>query len=153
MRRIIITVAAAGLALAGSAGVAAAGAPVVTGSGVGTITTIPAFEGDTVQMELSAQRFNIVHHSAGGGVFAHLTGYLDCVAGDGDAVVVTGVITAGADDLGVDPVGHRVSIAVTDGSPDTMAVDVSFFSGHSIPPCTSDPVLVLPVQHGNFTVR
>lgn len=141
------------LALLTSAGVAAAAGPAVTGSGVGTLSGAP-FDGDTVQTEVTAAgAFNIVHHTNGGGVFAHLSGYVDCATSDGHTAVLTGVITAGFDGFGVDPVGERVSIEITDGSPDTVALDVTFVSGHPIAPCTSEPLFVLPVERGNYHVR
>lgn len=151
MRR-LLTLTAAVTVLGAPAGVAAADVPVLSGSGASTLSGDP-FAGDLVTVELGGGRFNIVHHDADGGTFAHLQGYLDCTTGDGGSAIATGVITTGFDDLGIDPVGERVSIAVTDGDPDVMALDVSFFSGHPIPACTSDPVLVLPVERGNFTVR
>jgi len=155
MRRIITLLATLVLASIGSIGsfaVAGAAGPVVTGGGVGTIAGGP-FDADTVQIEIGAGRFDIVHHSSQGGVFAHLQGYVDCTSDGGGTAVVTGVITAGVDGLGVDPVGERVSIGIIDGAPETMALDVSFFSGHTIPRCTSDPVLVLAVDSGRFTLH
>jgi len=152
MRTFITLLAGLILGSLGSLGVAGAAEPVVVGGGVGTIADGP-FDGDTVQVELGAGRFDIVHHTSRGGPFAHLQGYVDCASEGGDSALVTGVITAGFDGLGVDPVGQRVSIGIIDGDPDTMMLDVSFFSGHTIPRCTSDPVLVLPVDNGNFTLH
>lgn len=140
----------------------ASGGSYVTGGGAGFIPeNSPVFAGDRVQLEVTARaqpngelvgHFNLVHHAADGRVSGHLTGYVDCLAVTGTVAVVTGVITAGFDPFDVDPVGHRVSWRVADGNPDEFAVDVDFFSGHTIAPCTSDPVLTFTVEEGNFRV-
>ena len=152
MTRKLMTLAAAAAALSASTGVAGASGPAITGSGASTLSGDP-FAGDLVTIELGGGRFNVVHHDADGGTFAHLQGYLDCTTGGAGSGVATGVITGGFDDLGIDPIGERMSFAVTDGNPDVVAIDVSFLSGHPIPACSSDPILVLPVERGNFTVR
>ena len=122
------------------AGVGVAGAtrvPSVTGGGAGPL------DSDRVQAELSARgtdsdakgRFNIVHHTPDG-VIAHLAGDVDCLAVTGYTAVVTGTITQGFDDLGIDPVGERVSLVIHDEIADSFDMDLSFVSGHAIPPCS-----------------
>jgi hypothetical protein len=98
-------------------------------------------------------RFTAIHYTAASRVFTQLQGTVDCLAVDGDVAVATGVITHGFAGIGVDPVGTRVSFRITDGEPDVFDVDLEFFSGHPIAPCTSDPILTFVVQQGNYTVR
>lgn len=122
----------------------------------------PVFPGDRVQLDVTARdlgdagakgRFTAIHHTAAGGVFTQLQGTVDCLAVEGDIAVATGVITHGFTGIGVDPVGTRVSFEITDAEPDVFAVDLEFFSGHSIAPCSSDPILTFTVQQGNYIVR
>jgi hypothetical protein len=145
---------------------ALAAAPVDAGSGASAAgggagffpQDAPAFAGDRVQLELTAHdagggRFNAVHHTASGGVFTHIAGYIDCLAVIGNVAVATGVITQGFAGSGVDPVGTRVSLRITDAEPDVFAVDLAFFSGHAIAPCSSDPILTWTAEQGNFIVH
>jgi hypothetical protein len=135
----------------------------VVGGGAGFFPDdSPAFPGERVRLDLTARdlgdarakgRFTALHYTAAGRVYTQLQGYVDCLAVDGDVAVATGVITRGFAGSGADPVGTRVSFRVTDGEPDVFAVDLAFFSGHSIAPCSSDPILIFTVQQGNFTVR
>jgi hypothetical protein len=90
-------------------------------------------------------RFNILHHTPDG-LFAHLAGDIDCLNIAGTTALVTGSITEGFDDLGIDPGGERVSLLIDDANPDTVAMDVSFVSGHPIAPCTADPTLAITVD-------
>ena len=94
-------------------------------------------------------RFNIVHHTPDG-VFAHLAGQTDCVAATGSTAVVTGTITEGFDDLGVDPAGERVSLVIYDHEVDRVDMDVSFGSEHAIPPCSAEPILTIEIDHGQL---
>ncbi len=129
-------------------------APSVTGGGAGPL------DSDRVQVELSARgtdsdakgRFNIVHHTPDG-VFAHLAGDVDCLAVTGSTAVVTGTITQGFDDLGIDPVGERVSLVIHDENADSFDMDVSFVSGHAIPPCSARPILSVLIDNGQLRVR
>lgn len=132
---------------------AAAEAPSVTGGGAGTFADGP-FAGDRVQLNVtSGGRFSIVHQSASGGVFAHLVGDIDCASVRAGSATLTGVITGGYDDVGVDPVGYRVSIHLTDGVPDTFGLNVQFLSGDELAPCTGSPQFVLPAEAGGFQLR
>jgi hypothetical protein len=152
-----MSVALATPVLAAAPGVANGGASAV-GSGAGFFSPDSAvFAGDRVQLELAATvagggRFNAVHHTSSG-VFTRLSGYVDCLSVSGNIAVATGVITEGVAGIGVDPVGTRVSLRITDGAPDVFDVDLEFFSGHAIAPCSSDPILSWSVEQGNFTVR
>lgn len=129
-------------------------APGVTGGGVGPL------DSDRVQVQLTASgtdgaargRFNIVHRTPEG-VFAHLAGDVDCLAVRGSTAVATGTITEGFDDLGIDPAGERVSLVIHDEHVDSIDMDVSFVSGHTIPPCTAQPILTVVIDDGNFKVR
>jgi hypothetical protein len=47
-----------------------------------------------------------VHHTPDG-IFAHLAGDVDCLSISGSTAVLTGTITEGFDDLGIDPIGER----------------------------------------------
>ncbi len=140
------------VAVGGSA--SATSVPGVSGGGAGRL------DSDRVHVQLNARgtdgtasgRFNIVHHTPDG-IFAHLTGDVDCVAFTGSTAVVTGTITEGFDDLGVDPVGERVSLVIHDEEVDTVDMDVSFVSGHAIPPCSADPILTIVIDNGQFRVR
>lgn len=97
-------------------------------------------------------RFNIVHHTRDG-IFAHLASDVDCLAVNGSTAVVTGIITECFDDLGVDPVGERVSLVIHDQEVDSIDMDVSFVSGHAIPPCSAEPILTVAIDNGEFKVR
>lgn len=135
-------------------GAGATPAPSVSGGGAG------AFDSDRVQVQLTGRgsdstasgRFTIVHHTPDG-IVAHLTGQIDCLAVTGSTAVVTGTITEGFDDLGIDPVGERVSLVVHDQEIDSVDMDVSFVSGHSIPPCAAQPILTVVIDDGQFKVR
>lgn len=136
-------------AIGGRAG--ATPAPSVTGGGSGPL------DSDRVQIQLTARgtasgRFSIVHHTPDG-IFAHLAGEVDCLAIIGSTAVVTGTITEGFDDLGIDPVGDRLSLVIHDGEIDSFDMDVSFVSGHTIPPCSAEPILTVMVDHGQLNVR
>lgn len=141
------------MAAAGPAGAGAAG-PSVQGGGSGPL------DQDRVGITISARgegtdatgRFTVEHHTPDG-LFAHLAGDVDCLSVSGSTAVVTGTIRNGFDGLGVDPVGERVSFRVTSGSGNEVGLDVSFFSGHAIEPCTADPVVVLTIGRGTFTIR
>lgn len=128
------------------------------GSGAGFFAVdAPVFAGDRVQLEITARdssggRFNAVHLTSSG-VFTRISGSIDCLAVSGDVAVATGQITEGVAGIGVDPVGTRVSFRISDGEPDVFDVDLAFFSGHQIAPCSSDPILTWAVEQGNFTVR
>lgn len=131
----------------------------VTGGGTAFFAPdAPAFAGDRVELNLTAREglggtFNAVHVMASGGVFTHIAGSLDCLAVSGDVAVATGVITEGFTGIGIEPAGTRVSLRITDGEPDAFAVDLEFFSGHVIAPCSSDPILTWSSVAGNFTIR
>ncbi len=139
--------------------VAAGSASAAPGSGVSGGGSGP-LDSDRVQLQLTAGvtdgtasgRFNIVHHTPDG-VFAHLAGEVDCVAVTGSTAVVTGTITEGFDDLGVDPVDERVSLVIHDEEVDTVDMDVSFVSWRAIPPCSADPILTIVIDNGQFRVR
>ena len=136
---------------------AAASGPSAQGGGAGFFAEdSPVFAGERVQLDLAAQsgggRFTAVHHTSSG-VFTRLSGSIDCLIVSGDVAIATGVITAGVAGIGVDPVGTRVSFRITDGNPDVFDVDLEFFSGHVIAPCTSDPILTWSVEQGNFSIR
>jgi hypothetical protein len=138
---------------------AAASGSSVNGGGSGFFPLDgPAFAGDRVQLEISARagqggRFNAVHNTAHGAVFTHIVGDVDCVSVEGNVAVATGVITNGFAGSGIDPIGTRVSFRITDAETDVFAVDLEFFSGHVIAPCSSDPILAFSVEQGNFVVR
>ena len=150
---------AAALALVPLAGVLPAAtatttiAPAVYGGGSGP------FEADRVHIALNARgqglaakgTFVIVHQTPDG-IFAFLTGQVDCLVVNGGNAIATGTITAGFDGLGIDPVGHRVSLAVHDINPDIVEMDVSFVSGHTIAPCSSTEILVIPFDRGGLRV-
>ncbi|MGH9153125.1 MAG: hypothetical protein ACRD03_12165 [Acidimicrobiales bacterium] len=137
-----------------AAGAGATPAPAVTGGGAGPL------DSDRVQVQLTARgtgssakgRFNIVHHTPDG-IFAHLAGDVDCLAVAGPTAVVTGTITEGFDDLGIDPIGERVSLVIHDEAVDRIDMDVAFVSGHEIRPCSAEPILTITIDHGNFQVR
>lgn len=134
---------------------AEAQAPLVSGGGAGYFPDeVPVFGGDRVEVTLVADasggRFTGVHWRDSGGVFAKVTGVVDCATTVGDTVVATGVITAGFHGTGINPVGERLSLAVT---ADSFAIDLGFLSGHPIAPCTSDPILALPVSQGGFRLH
>jgi hypothetical protein len=46
-----------------------------------------------------------------------------------------------------------VSFRLTDAETDVFAIDLEFFSGHVIAPCSSGPILTFSVEQGNFIVR
>jgi hypothetical protein len=125
----------------------------VHGGGSGPLDT------DRVDIELSARgqgatahgRFTIVHHTPDG-VFAHLSGDIDCLSIQGSRAIVTGTITEGFDDLGVDPKGERVSLVVHDEHQDVVDVDVSFVSGHHIDACVADPIATVVLDRGQLRV-
>jgi hypothetical protein len=151
-----VSVAIAAPALAATPSDAGGGAS-ASGGGAGFFAPdSPVFAGDRVQLELTANeaggRFNAVHHMSSA-VFTRISGDVDCLAVSGNVAVATGVITEGTAGIGVDPVGTRVSLRITDGAPDVFEVDLAFFSGHVIAPCSSDPILTWSVQQGNFSVR
>lgn len=87
------------------------------------------------------------------GIFTHLAGDVDCLAVTGATAVVTGTITEGFDELGIDPIGERVSLVVRDQPVDSVDMDVSFVSGHAIPPCSAEPILTVVIDDGEFMVR
>jgi hypothetical protein len=93
-----------------------------------------------------------VHHTPDG-IFAHLAGDVDCLSISGSTAVLTGSITEGCDDLGIDPIGERVSLVIHDGETDSVDMDVSFVSGHTIAPCSTQPILTVTVDDGQFKVR
>jgi hypothetical protein len=140
------------VAVGGGAG--AASGPSVTGGGAGSL------DSDRVHVQLSARgaqgathgRFNIVHHTPDG-IFAHLAGDIDCLAISGPTAVLTGTITEGFDDLGIDPVGERISLAIHDQETDSLDMDVSFVSGHAISPCSAQPIFTVTVDDGPVEVR
>lgn len=159
-RLLLHSLVAAALLLVGFAAPAhARAAAAITGGGSGSFSAdAPVFAGDRVQLEVTAResgsgRFNAIHLLASGGVFTRIEGVIDCLAVAGDVAIATGVVTAGVAGTGVDPVGSRVSFTIVDGNPDVFAVDLAFFSGHTIAPCTSDPILSWSVEHGNFQIR
>jgi hypothetical protein len=137
--------------LAPAANATSALSPSVYGAGSG-----PLEPADRVHVVVTARgagataqgRFTIIHQTPTG-LFAVLSGRVDCLAVNGAAAVATGTITSGFDGLGVDPVGHRVSIAV---DATTVELDVSFVSEHAIAPCSSDPVLAIALDRGAFRV-
>lgn len=153
-RRWVIAAMTFAAVVAGPTHAGASPAPSVTGSGSGPL------EADRVQLELTARgtgtdtdgRFTIVHHTPDG-VSAKLSGTVDCLGITDSTAVVTGTITHGFDDLGIDPVGERVSLVIHGGSQDSLEMDVSFVSGHAIPPCSADPILTVPLDRGVFRVR
>jgi hypothetical protein len=75
----------------------------------------------------------------------------------GHHAVATGVIASGFDGFGVDPVGHRVSIAIDDlgsSAADAVSLDVDFVSGpKTIAACQQPQLLTFSLQGGDFTVR
>jgi hypothetical protein len=119
------------------------------------------FETDTIYVTLAVRGegpaargvFRILHQTPTG-VFAHLAGDVDCLSEviPGILLVVTGTIRGGFDGLGIDPVGHRVSVVYGRGLRASLSLDVSFASGHTIPPCGGDPILAVPVEHGGFRI-
>lgn len=148
---VLVTVATA----AGSPGTAdASSTPSVTGGGAGSLG------GDRLQLQLSASgtgidadgRFNVVHHTPGG-LFARAAGTVDCLAVSGSSATVTGTVTRGSHSLGFDMVGVRVSIVVHDEEVDSFDMDLSFVSGHEIPPCAAEPIFSVVVDDGRFMVR
>lgn len=154
MRSLLAATACAAALLLGSVPTYA-GSPLVTGGGAAYFPDeVPVFGGDRVEVALVADasggRFTVVHWSDSGGLFAKASGVLDCATRVGDTVVATGVITGGFHDSGIDPVGQRISFAVT---ADSFAIDLEFLSGHPIAACTSDPILALPVSQGGFRLR
>jgi len=163
MRRLLAFVVGVVVLAVAAAPVGAEAVPSVTGGGAAFFPDdSPIFAGDRVQLDLTARdlggsaakgRFAAIHHTAAGGVFTQLQGTVDCLAVDGDVAVATGVITHGFAGIGVDPVGTRVSFEITDGEPDVFAVDLEFFSGHTIAPCSSEPILTFTAEQGNYTVR
>lgn len=111
----------------------------------------------STQVQLNARatdggRFNIAHHTPDG-IFAHLAGHVDWVAVTGSTAVVTGTITEGFDDIGIDPIGARVSLVIHDQEVDSLEMNVSFVSGHTIPPCSAEPILTVGIADGQFKVR
>ena len=140
--------------VASPGGAGATPPPRVTGGGAGPLGS------DRVQVQLTARgtdgiaagRFNIVHHTPNG-IFAHLAGDVDCLAVTGATAVVTGTITEGFDELGIDPIGERVSLVIRDQPVDSVDMDVSFVSGHAIPPCSAEPILTVVIDDGEFKVR
>lgn len=150
----VVALAAVTALVASAGGATATPAPSVTGGGAGPL------DSDRVQVQLTARgtdgtakgRFNIVHHTPDG-IFAHLAGEVDCLAVTGPTAVVTGTITEGFDDLGIDPIGERVSLVIRDQRVDSVGMDVSFVSGHAIAPCSAEPILRVVIDDGNFEVR
>ncbi len=66
---------------------------------------------------------------------------------------MTGTIKEGFADLGVDPVGERVSLVIHDQEVDSVDMDLSFVSGHTIAPCSAEPILTVVIEDGEFNVR
>lgn len=124
-----------------------------------TGTALGPFEADTLYVTLDVRgeglaargTFRIIHQTPTG-VFAYLVGDVDCLAEiPGVAVVVTGTIRAGFDGIGINPVGHRVSI--NDGfGVRALFLDVSFVSEHPIGPCASDSILSVGITQGGFRI-
>ena len=125
-------------------------------------TAFGPFDNDTIYVTLDVRGegtaargvFRILHQTPTG-VFAHLAGDVDCLTELPDVLVtVTGTIRAGFDGLGINPVGHRVSIVYAFGGlRPSLSLDVSFVSGHTIPPCTAEPILAFRAAHGGFRIR
>lgn len=67
--------------------------------------------------------------------------------------MLTGVVTEGSDVRGIDPRGSRISIVITNSDPPVVGFDVSYVSGHTIAPCTSNPILSAPTVQGHFVFR
>lgn len=153
-RRLVIAAVTFGAVVVAATPAGASPTPRVTGGGAGRL------DNDRVHVELTARgtatdatgRFTIVHHTPDG-LFAHLAGTVDCLTVNGSTAIATGTITHGSDDLGIDPVGERVSLVIHDGAQDSFEMDVSFVSDHAIPPCSADPILAVPVDDGQFHVR
>jgi hypothetical protein len=123
-------------------------------------TAFGHYEADTIYVTLDVRGeghaargvFRILHQTPTG-VFAHLAGDVDCLSEiPGVLVAVTGTIRGGFDGLGIDPVGHRVSIVYGMGLRTSVALDVSFASGHTIPPCKGDPDFGFHIEHGGFRI-
>ena len=151
VRTAAAAMAAAALLAVAAPGAVATPAPSLYGAGSG-----PLEPADRVHVVLTARgegtaargRFMIIHQTPTG-LFARLSGEVDCLYVGGRAALVTGTITSGFDGLGIDPVGHRVSMAVEGAS---VGLDVSFVSEHTIAPCSSDPILGLTLDRGGFRV-
>lgn len=80
----------------------------MSGGGAGYfLDEVPGFGGDRVEVTLvtdaSGGRFTAVHWSDSGGVFAQVSGVVDCATTVGDALVATGVIAGGFHGTGIDP--------------------------------------------------
>jgi hypothetical protein len=128
--------------------------PSVTGGGTGPLG------GDRLQVQLSAigtggdanGRFNIVHHTPDG-LFARAVGRVDCLVVAESTAIVTGSVTQGFHELGFDLVGTRVSLVIHDEEIDSVDMDLSFLSGHAIPPCSAAPILTDVIDDGQFRVR
>lgn len=163
-RRLVAAVAGVTVGLiAGGGGAGASPSPSVQGAGW---VTLPAafgeVAGDRVLFQVRAGgdgtgsgRFTVVHLDDAGGLYARLVGDVTCVAGDGGAVVTTGVITHAwfRDFPGSAVVGMDAAITVVDGGrTDALGFDFEFFEGRPIAPCQAAPFL-LPVDRGDFTVR
>lgn len=127
----------------------------VMGTAVGPLDSDTVYVTLDVRGEGPAARgvFRILHQTPAG-IFANLMGDVDCLTEVGDVLVrVTGTVRAGFDGLGIDPVGHRVSIVYAFGGlRRSVSLDVSFVSGNTIPPCTADPILAVPVARGGFLI-
>ena len=140
-------------ALTGPAAAAPGIGPAVYGAGSGPL------DEDRIHVVVTALgrsdsvrgRFVIVHQTPTG-IFAYLSGEVDCLNVSGGIATVTGTINRGFDGVGIDPVGQRVSLTVRDGTPDVVDMDVSFVSGHAIGPCTADPVVSIPMTSGGFRI-
>ena len=124
-------------------------------------TAFGPFEADTIYVTLDVRGYGFdargvfrILHQTPSGAFAHLAGDIDCLSElSGLLVAVTGTIRSGFDGLGIDPVGHRVLIVYAyAGLRPSLSLDVSFASGHTIPPCKGDPILAVPIAHGGFRV-
>ncbi len=117
-----------------------------------TGTAFGPFETDTILVTLDVRGegtaargpFRILHVTPTG-MFANLRGDIDCITGvPGAQVTVTGTIREGFDGLGINPVGHRVSIVYGYLDHRSLSLDVSFVSGHPIPPARPTPSLQFP---------
>jgi hypothetical protein len=127
----------------------------VRGTAFGPLETDTIYVTLDVSGERTAARgvFRIIHQTPGG-IFASLIGDIDCLTEiPGVLVTLTGTIRGGFDGLGINPVGHRVSILLgLELLRPSLSLDVSFASGHAIAPCTADPVLTIPIARGGFLV-
>jgi hypothetical protein len=166
MKRALLVVASVAIfAMAAVPAQAAGGGAAVTGGGSGLFpAAFGSLAGDRLHIEVSAETMpggsvagvvHILHQHAGGGLFAELTGTVQCMRVEGSHAWVSGTLTAGrlAEAPRFDPTGQTFAVAVVDGGTgDAAGLDLSFFGGpHTVPNCEQVPTY-LSIDRGNFSV-